>query len=84
MPSEHVAGSKAVKNRRSRSVASQFAHPLTGETVKERQVKWLPKREKMNENLSLSLLRFICFFIRTFKMFEFLSPFYFIFLNLSL
>ena len=39
MPSEHVAGSKAVKNRRSRSVASQFAHPLTGETVKERQVK---------------------------------------------
>ena len=39
MSSEHVAGSKADKNRRRRSVASQFAHPMTGETVKERQVK---------------------------------------------
>ena len=36
---EHVAGSKADKNRRRKSVASQFAHPMTGETVKERQVK---------------------------------------------
>lgn len=35
---EHVAGSKADKARRRKSVASQFAHPLTGETVKERQV----------------------------------------------
>ena len=36
---EHVAGSKADKNRRRKSIASQFAHPLTGENVKERQVK---------------------------------------------
>lgn len=35
---EHVAGSKVDKNRRRRSIASQFAHPLTGETLKERQV----------------------------------------------
>jgi len=38
---EHVAGSKADKNRRRKSIASQFAHPLTGENVKERQVKKL-------------------------------------------
>lgn len=39
MSLEHVAGSKADKNRRRKSIASQFAHPLTGENVKERQVK---------------------------------------------
>jgi len=38
---EHVAGSKTDKNRRRKSIASQFAHPLTGETVKERQVEKL-------------------------------------------
>ena len=36
---EHVAALKADKNRRRKSVASQFAHPMTGETMKERQVK---------------------------------------------
>ena len=36
---EHIAGSKADKPRRRKSIASQFAHPLTGENVKERQVK---------------------------------------------
>lgn len=36
---EHVAGSKADKHRGRKSIASQFAHPLTGENVKERQVK---------------------------------------------
>lgn len=39
MSMEHEAGSKADRNRRRRSVASQFAHPMTGETLKERQVK---------------------------------------------
>lgn len=42
MPLEHIAGSKVDKNRRRiKSVASQFAHPMTGETVKERQVQKL-------------------------------------------
>jgi len=36
---EHVAASKADKHRGRKSIASQFAHPLTGENVKERQVK---------------------------------------------
>lgn len=39
MSMEHEAGSKADKLRRRKSVASQFAHPMTGETLKERQVK---------------------------------------------
>ena len=39
--SDHAAGSKADKNRRHKSAATQFAHPLTGESVKERQVKKL-------------------------------------------
>ena len=39
MSMEHEAGSKADKNRRRKSVGSQFAHPMTGETLKERQVK---------------------------------------------
>jgi len=40
---ENISSSKADKNRRRRSVASQFAHPMTGESVKERQVKKLVK-----------------------------------------
>ena len=31
-------GDKSVSRRR-KSIASQFAHPITGETVKERQVR---------------------------------------------
>lgn len=38
---EHSAGSKSDKNRRHKSAALQFTHTLTGETVKERQVKKL-------------------------------------------
>ena len=43
---EQVAGSKVDKNRRRKSITSQFAHPLTGENVKERQVKTLYAPEK--------------------------------------
>ena len=50
---EHVAGSKADKNRRRKSIASQFAHPLTGENVKERQVK---KSEACFSNFSFNLV----------------------------
>lgn len=46
MSLEHVASSKADKNRRRKSVASQFAHPMTGETVKERQVSLKVKKLK--------------------------------------
>lgn len=83
MSSEHVAGSKADKNRRRRSVASQFAHPMTGETMKERQVKVITETRKNERKLSGS--SFV--FFRTCKLFErshFLSPFYFSFLYLSL
>lgn len=79
LSSEHIAGSKADKNRRRRSVTSQFAHPMTGETMKERQVK----SDHKNEKKWTKTFRSSFAFFRTCQMFkrsQFLAPFYFIFL----
>ena len=38
MSKEELAANLKDKNRRRKSIASQFAHPITGETMKERQV----------------------------------------------
>ena len=61
---EHVAGSKADKNRRRKSVASQFAHPLTGETVKERQVRKIEfKKPLIKIYLQLVNIRTPCYLL---------------------